>query len=937
MTEASSIFVRLSGQDVGLSTLLTQVDQKTQKSADSAARLQAQYARLASTQGNSAQATNILSNALQNNGGASERVVVSLSQQLATMQRGGTATQQLTTATQGLGSTLGQLGGQLSGLGGSVGGLAGSFGQLAGSMGTLGGIGAAIGIVKVGADMAVAGANADLLRQRFDGLAVAAGTTGEALISALRQASGGEINDLNLTLAANKANLLGVADSAEEFGVLMGIARDRAQQMGISTTQAFDNLTTGLGRGSALILDNLGIIVSVKEANEQYAASLGKTAAALTEAEQKQALINQVLAQGRASLAATGGAVDSNAGAFQRAGVAAQNFGNAFGAELAARIGPTVGVLVNINDAWGRMVSGANQSAEAIAAAAAQSTAAAAGLAAFDAEMARSGDTALAEAAYQAARSASLAQSTAAAAAAAVATANLSGAYTANSAAAIANADATQHTSAQIEAHAAAVQDAAAKSQIAKIASGELAAVQGSLAQAAATAANVILAGGGNIAATAARLAASSSGVDQLTAAYLRLAAAQATATGVKLQNQTARQLIGADSETADLRRSNRATLNEDRDARIKAAADAAAAERNYQLALGNTAPALSRARSELAQLTQGSAAYINKQIEIARLEQQGAKGAKGGGGGVKLSDQAKLNNQLLTTQEAADNKFEDAEADHYDRLMKIQVDFAKKSLEQQKLNEVSKRQSQADFYDRLTSSDLNKKKGGTAALQQIDAQYQAAYQKSQSLAQAGNAKLAADYLALKKAQAEQELSFAEATAKAAEEKDTAEVNRLATIQKMRRDAAAEEEKNLLAGGDANVNAKQDALDQEATRNQEALQKIETASDRATDRQVANATRAGKAIDTTTLAIERQRQAYDGVGGPAAATGASTTTTGGATAVTATPVPTDAPSLADLMAALMGRLDAVVAAEKDGASRVVGALGRIGNNGGVAG
>lgn len=356
MTTASEIFVELEGREVGLSALLTKVDAQSQKAADSALKLQQQYARLAQSQGNTAGATSILSSALANNGGASERALVGVATQL----------ERTRTASGGLGQTVAGLGGQLSQLGGTVGGLAGQIGNLAGSFGTLGTVGAVIGIGKIGLDLAQTGANADLVAQRFDGLAKAAGTTGAALLSALRTASGGEINDLNLQLAANRAQLLGVADSAQEFSTLMNIARDRAQQMGISTTQAFNDLVTGLGRGSALILDNLGITVSVTEANNAYAASLGKSASALTEAEQKQALINAVLTQGQASLAASGGAVESNAAAFARAGAAFDNLRDKAGnliatgvAPLASSFADVVGVLDGTGPSFTKAAAGA--------------------------------------------------------------------------------------------------------------------------------------------------------------------------------------------------------------------------------------------------------------------------------------------------------------------------------------------------------------------------------------------------------------------------------------------------------------------------------------------------------------------------------------------------------------------------------------------------
>lgn len=65
--------------------------------------------------------------------------------------------------------------------------------------------------------------------------------------------------------------------------------------MGISTTQAFNDIVTGLGRMSPLILDNLGITVDLEATTAKYAATLGKSADALTDAERKQALVNAVM------------------------------------------------------------------------------------------------------------------------------------------------------------------------------------------------------------------------------------------------------------------------------------------------------------------------------------------------------------------------------------------------------------------------------------------------------------------------------------------------------------------------------------------------------------------------------------------------------------------------------------------------------------------
>ena len=107
-------------------------------------------------------------------------------------------------------------------------------------------------------------------------------------------------------LASNKAMALGVGTDIETMTTLMEIARVKGRALGLDTTQAFNDIVTGIGRGSPLILDNLGITIKLGEAQELYAEKLGKTAAELTDAEKKNALLNAVLESGRAELEQVG-------------------------------------------------------------------------------------------------------------------------------------------------------------------------------------------------------------------------------------------------------------------------------------------------------------------------------------------------------------------------------------------------------------------------------------------------------------------------------------------------------------------------------------------------------------------------------------------------------------------------------------------------------
>lgn len=143
---------------------------------------------------------------------------------------------------------------------------------------------------------ALQGASFNLLNSEFEKLTRNAGELSSTVLDKLDKAAKNSISNRDLILAANRANLLGVATESDKLVKLMEIAVARGDALGVSTTQAFDNIVTGLGRGSALILDNLGILVDIDKINKQYADGIGKTVTALSEEEKKTALINAVIA-----------------------------------------------------------------------------------------------------------------------------------------------------------------------------------------------------------------------------------------------------------------------------------------------------------------------------------------------------------------------------------------------------------------------------------------------------------------------------------------------------------------------------------------------------------------------------------------------------------------------------------------------------------------
>jgi len=137
-------------------------------------------------------------------------------------------------------------------------------------------------------------------------------------LAGAQDATRGLMSESALAVSASQALALGVVKTEDEFSQLASDAAKIALKLGTSTDQMLGDLTTALGRGSAMILDNAGIILKVSDANEAYAASIGKAVSELDEAEKKIAFQTAAMKAIRASADATTVAYDSNAAALSR-------------------------------------------------------------------------------------------------------------------------------------------------------------------------------------------------------------------------------------------------------------------------------------------------------------------------------------------------------------------------------------------------------------------------------------------------------------------------------------------------------------------------------------------------------------------------------------------------------------------------------------------
>ena len=178
---------------------------------------------------------------------------------------------------------------------------------------------AALGTVKKVLDFSHEGAQIQRLEETSFSLARSMGMDMGHIMDSVRTASLGMVSDADIMQASSRALMLGVGDSAAQMGQLMEVAAMRGRAMGISTTQAFNDIVTGIGRMSPLILDNLGIVTGGQKTFDDYAASIGKVAEALTDAEKKQALINKAIEGTAPLLEAEGGLARDVAGNWEYA------------------------------------------------------------------------------------------------------------------------------------------------------------------------------------------------------------------------------------------------------------------------------------------------------------------------------------------------------------------------------------------------------------------------------------------------------------------------------------------------------------------------------------------------------------------------------------------------------------------------------------------
>ncbi len=216
--------------------------------------------------------------------------------------------------------------------GGAASEAGGSIDALSGTIQKLGQAIAAAGIVKLATELGQLGGASLRLNDSLDALTE---NQADEYIAAVGEASLGTISRMDAMGASSRALTLGVVDSADEMGQLTEAAIVLGRALGVDATKAMDDLVTGLGRGSRMILDNLGIMLEQTEIQTEVNRLMSENGSLTEAAAEKQAMFNLVMAQANALLAAQGGLHLDAMGSQERLAASVDNLKVSFGEMLA--------------------------------------------------------------------------------------------------------------------------------------------------------------------------------------------------------------------------------------------------------------------------------------------------------------------------------------------------------------------------------------------------------------------------------------------------------------------------------------------------------------------------------------------------------------------------------------------------------------------------
>lgn len=213
------------------------------------------------------------------------------------------------------------------------------------------------GLIALGAGIAALAIKASAFKEvsdSFHAMARNQGKDADEIIKKMREMSQGTVTDLELMKSANKAMMMGLP--VDRLGEMARIAKSASQATGASTEEMMQALTRGLGKQNSLMLGSVGIILNAEAAHLKYANSIGTTVDKLTDAEKKQAFINEALRIGGQNADAAGTQTLSLADKWEQFKVKISNLAMDIGVKLGPAVSGALDLIIKLTDATSKFL-----------------------------------------------------------------------------------------------------------------------------------------------------------------------------------------------------------------------------------------------------------------------------------------------------------------------------------------------------------------------------------------------------------------------------------------------------------------------------------------------------------------------------------------------------------------------------------------------------
>ena len=129
------------------------------------------------------------------------------------------------------------------------------------------------------------------------------GLSADQMMKAIRDATGGIIDDTALQAATTRSLALGVGKDMGQMTQLWQLARLQARELGGTVDESFQRMTQAIAQGSAETLISSGFTIRSEQLFAQYAETMGVTTAEMDQATRSQIVLNAVLEEGTQKLA----------------------------------------------------------------------------------------------------------------------------------------------------------------------------------------------------------------------------------------------------------------------------------------------------------------------------------------------------------------------------------------------------------------------------------------------------------------------------------------------------------------------------------------------------------------------------------------------------------------------------------------------------------